>query len=93
MVDLKTVISQVQELQLVLHKIHDENMVISETFQMAAIIEKLPPSWEEFKNYLKHKHKEKLEDLIVKLRIEGDNHVLGRKIGKHPMESKENLVE
>jgi hypothetical protein len=34
----------------------------------------LSSSWKEFKNYLKHKHKEmKLEDLIVRLRIEEDN--------------------
>ncbi|KAK3001410.1 hypothetical protein RJ639_022096 [Escallonia herrerae] len=47
MVDSKTVISQVQEFQLILHDIHAEGM---------------------------HKRKEmKLEDLIVKLRIEEDN--------------------
>ena len=41
---------------------------------MAAIIKKLPPLWKEFKNYLKHKRKEmRLKDLIVRLRIEGDN--------------------
>ena len=49
-------------------------MVLSESFQVAEIIEKLPPSWNEFKNYLKHKRKEMgLEDLIVRLRIEEDN--------------------
>lgn len=42
MVDSKTVISQVQELQVILHEIHAEGMVLSETFQVAAIIEKLP---------------------------------------------------
>ncbi|KAK0596722.1 hypothetical protein LWI29_018407 [Acer saccharum] len=74
MIDNKTVISQVQELQLILHEIHAENMVLSESFQVAAVIEKLPPSWKEFKNYLKHKRKEMgLEDMIVRLRIEEDN--------------------
>ena len=72
--DSKTVMSQVQELQVILHEIHAEGMTLSETFQVAAIIEKLPPSWKEFKNYLKHKRKEmKIEDLIVKLRIEEDH--------------------
>ncbi|KAL2457669.1 zinc knuckle (CCHC-type) family protein [Abeliophyllum distichum] len=42
MVDSKTVISQVQE-QVILHDIHVEGMVLSETFQVAAMIEKLPP--------------------------------------------------
>ena len=41
---------------------------------MAAFIEKLPPAWKDFKNYLKHKRKEMtLEDLIVRLKIEEDN--------------------
>ncbi|XP_074570564.1 uncharacterized protein LOC141827228 [Curcuma longa] len=33
MVDSKTVISQVQELQVILHEIHSEGMMLSETFQ------------------------------------------------------------
>ena len=78
MVDSKSVISQVQELQLIIHGIHAEGMVISESFQVAAIIEKLPPAWKDFKNYLKHKRKEmNVEDLIVRLCIEEDNRGLG----------------
>lgn len=44
MVDSKTVISQVQELQVILYEIHTEWMILSETFQLVAIIEKLPPA-------------------------------------------------
>ena len=72
MVDSKTIISQVQDPQVILHEIHAEGMVLSESFQVATIIEKLPPNLKNFKNYLKHKHKEmKLEDLIVRLRRGG----------------------
>ena len=42
MVDLKTVLSQVHELQVVMHDIHAEGMTLSETFKVAAFIEKLP---------------------------------------------------
>ncbi|XP_076894669.1 uncharacterized protein LOC143547036 [Bidens hawaiensis] len=58
MIDSKTVMSQVQDLHVILHGIHAEGMSLSETFQVAYIIEKLPPSWVNFKNYLKHKQKE-----------------------------------
>ena len=34
-----------------------------------------------------------LEDLIVRLKIEEDNHVFDKKVRKHLMESKANLVE
>ena len=94
MVDSKTIISQVQDLQVILHEIHAEGMVLSESFQVAAIIEKLPPNWKDFKNYLKHKRKEmKLEDLIVRLRIEEDNGVSEKKIGNHSMELKAHVIE
>ena len=87
MVDSKTIISQVQDLQVILHEIHAEGMVLSESFQVAAIIEKLPQDWKDFKNYLKHKRKEmKLEELIVSLRIEEDNRVSENKVGNHSME-------
>ncbi|XP_047320211.1 uncharacterized protein LOC124924182 [Impatiens glandulifera] len=58
MVDSRPVIKQVLEIQVILHEIHVEGMNLGETFQVAAIIEKLPPSWNDFKNYLKHKQKE-----------------------------------
>ncbi|XP_073152041.1 uncharacterized protein [Henckelia pumila] len=71
-------------------------MEINEPFQVASIIEKLPPQWKDFKNYLKHKHKElKLEDLIVRLRIEEDNRNTETKSHKKIMktEAKKNLAE
>ncbi|GKB54981.1 retrovirus-related pol polyprotein from transposon TNT 1-94 [Tanacetum coccineum] len=93
MVDSKSVVSQVQDLQVLLHDIHAEGMTLSETFQVAAIIEKLPPSWVEFKNYLKHKRKEmSVEDLVVRLRIEEDNK-LAQKDSYTPDSAKANMVE
>ena len=90
-IDSKTITSQVQELQIILHV---EKMELSESFQVVAIVEKLPSFWKDFKIYLKHKHKEMgLEYLIVRLKIEEDNRVSEKKIGKHPIESKANLVE
>ncbi|XP_075499393.1 uncharacterized protein LOC142537784 [Primulina tabacum] len=66
MVDSKPVIIQVQELQVILHEIHGEEMTLSESFQVAAIVYKLPPVWKDFKNYLKHKRKEmNVEELIA----------------------------
>ncbi|XP_070053166.1 uncharacterized protein [Nicotiana tomentosiformis] len=97
MVDSKSIIIQVQELQVIIHDllaegisqintfveiinyviitniIFIESLVINEVFQVATMIEKLPPLWKDFKNYLKHKRKEmSLDDLIVRLRIEED---------------------
>ena len=93
MVDSKTVVSQVQEFQLILHEIHSEGMVLSEAFQVAAIIEKLPPGWKDFKNYLKHKRKEmNVEELIVRLRIEEDNRHFEKR-GSFQSEVKVNVVE
>ena len=94
MTDSKIVISQVQDLQLILHNIHAEDMSLCESFYVAALIEKLPQGWKEFKNYLKHKRKEMtLEELIVCLRIKEDNRNSEKRAGKHPMESKVNMVE
>ncbi|XP_075521579.1 uncharacterized protein LOC142554790 [Primulina tabacum] len=92
MVDSKSVMSQVQELQLLLHEIHAEGMSLSKSFQVAAMIDKLPPLWKDFKNYLKHKRKEmRLEDLIVRLRIEEDNKSTEAKASK--MAARVNIVE
>ena len=52
----------------------DNKTVITQVHEEAAINEKLPTLWKDFKNYLKHKLKEMtVEYLIVRLRIEEDN--------------------
>ncbi|PHT35058.1 hypothetical protein CQW23_26858 [Capsicum baccatum] len=54
------------ELQVIIHYLLAEGLIVNDVFQVAAIIEKLPLMWKDFKNYLKHKHKEMtIEDLIV----------------------------
>ena len=94
MVDSKTVISQTQDLQIILHDIHAEGMSSSDSFQVAAILEKLPPSWKDFKNYLEHKCKEmNLEKLIVRLRIKEDSRGNEKKSVNSSMGTKANIVE
>ena len=68
--------------------------MLSETFQVAAIIEKLSHVWKDFKNYLKHKRKEmSIENLIIRLHIEEDNRGYEKK-GAHTIgETKANFVE
>ncbi|GKA97760.1 retrovirus-related pol polyprotein from transposon TNT 1-94 [Tanacetum coccineum] len=62
---------QSHELQKVAHEIISEGMSLDEQFQVVVIIDKLPPSWKDFKNVLRHKTKEfSLESLITRLRIE-----------------------
>ncbi|KAL0285667.1 UNVERIFIED_CONTAM: hypothetical protein Sangu_2769300 [Sesamum angustifolium] len=69
-------------------------MKLSKYFQVVAMIEKLPPLWKDFKNYLKHKRKKMgLEDLIIRLRIEEDNCLSEMKSGKLQIEAKANLIE
>ena len=61
-------VSQVQEIQVILHEIHYKGVIVSEAFQVAVIIEKLSHVWKNFNNYLKHKPKEmNVEELIVRL--------------------------
>ena len=68
--------------------------MLSETLQVAAIIEKLPSAWKDFKNYLKHKRKEmSIEDLIIRLHIEEDNRGFEKKWAHNPDEAKANFME
>ncbi|GJW55155.1 pol polyprotein [Tanacetum coccineum] len=82
-----------KKFMVLLHDIHVEGMTLSETSQVAAMIEKLPPSWVEFKNYFKHKQKKtSVEDLVVRLRIEEENK-LAQKNTYTPDSPKANMVK
>lgn len=70
-VDSMAFTSKVQEIQVILHEIHVEGMILSETFLVDVIIEKLPSGWNDFENYLNYMWKEmNFDELIVRLRIE-----------------------
>ncbi|PHT33884.1 putative late blight resistance protein -like protein R1B-14 [Capsicum baccatum] len=72
----------------------DSGLIVNEAFQVAATIEKLPPLWKDFKNYLKHKQKEMIvEDLIVRLRIEEDNKAAERGSKENSIMNRANIVE
>nr|XP_009779276.1 PREDICTED: uncharacterized protein LOC104228500 [Nicotiana sylvestris] len=94
MIDNKIVGTQVQELQLIFPDLIAEGMVVNEAFQVAAMIKKIPPSWRDFKNYLKHKRKEmKLEDLVIRLKIEEDNKIAEKKSRGNSTIMGANIVE
>jgi hypothetical protein len=55
MVDERSVEAQSHELQKISHEIITEGMPLDEQFQIAVMIDKLPPDWKDFKNQLRHK--------------------------------------
>ena len=89
----KIVINLVQEFQLILYEIETEGIILPETFQVATIIEKLPPAWRDFKNYLKYKHKDmklKISLWILGLRRTTEN---PRRGVIRTLEAKANVIE
>ena len=52
MLDNILVLDQVHELQILINKLRDLSINIPESFQMGAIIVKLPPSWNSFRKLL-----------------------------------------
>ncbi|VFQ69424.1 unnamed protein product [Cuscuta campestris] len=88
MVDSKSVVAQAKELTVICNKCNEEKVGISEEFQVAAIIHKLPRSWEDFQADLKLKRTElNLEQLLMRLRIREEG--LARRGGG----AKANVVE
>uniref|UniRef100_A0A2N9FSN7 Retrovirus-related Pol polyprotein from transposon TNT 1-94-like beta-barrel domain-containing protein n=1 Tax=Fagus sylvatica TaxID=28930 RepID=A0A2N9FSN7_FAGSY len=95
MVDEKPIMDQVHEYQHIVLEILAEGMKIDEAFQAAALIEKLPPSWKDYRNYLKHKKRElSMEDLVVHIRIEESNRLRDQiEHVNHDFIYKANMVE
>ncbi|KAA0044986.1 uncharacterized protein E6C27_scaffold74G002950 [Cucumis melo var. makuwa] len=58
MTDEKFMEAQSHEIQKIAHEIISEGMPLDDQFQVAVIIDKLPPLWKDFKNTLRHKTKD-----------------------------------
>ncbi|GJV33669.1 hypothetical protein Tco_1394069 [Tanacetum coccineum] len=71
MTDSRPVLGQYNELLGILGRFTQHNMNMDESIQISCIIDKLPPSWKDFKHTLKHlKEKLTLIELGSHLRIE-----------------------
>jgi hypothetical protein len=54
MLDNVSVLDQMHELQILVHKLNDLSIKIPELFQVGAIIAKLPPSWNNYQKKFLH---------------------------------------
>ena len=71
MVDNKSVIDQLHEIQHILNQFKIQNMNMDESIVVSSVIDKLPPLWKDYKKELKHKIEEiTLEQLAQHLRVE-----------------------
>ncbi|XP_020242803.1 uncharacterized protein LOC109821020 [Asparagus officinalis] len=81
MVDDKSVLEQVYELEVLVNKIHVLKIVLPESFQVAAIIAKLPSTWKDYSKKLMHKTEDiSLEQLQKNLRIEEESRLRDSKL-------------
>uniref|UniRef100_A0A2N9EP68 Retrovirus-related Pol polyprotein from transposon TNT 1-94-like beta-barrel domain-containing protein n=1 Tax=Fagus sylvatica TaxID=28930 RepID=A0A2N9EP68_FAGSY len=76
MLDNVSVLDQMHELQILVHKLNDLSIKIPELFQVGAIIAKLPPSWNNYWKKLPHMAEElTLEQIGTHLRIEEESRI------------------
>lgn len=79
MVDDKPVLAQVYELQTIVHRMSNKGIDLPRAFQVAAVIHKLPHSWEKIKSFFDDKWKDMtLEELLAHIRIKEENQNKGR---------------
>ncbi|KAH9736084.1 hypothetical protein KPL71_017967 [Citrus sinensis] len=92
MVDTKSILDQIHELQIIVAKLRELKVEISESFQVGAIIAKLPQSWNDYRKKLLHsKENIILEELQKHLVIEEETRSRESK-DKHDS-TKVNVVE
>ena len=71
MVDDKSILEQVHELQVLVNKLTALSIPLPEIFQVGVIIAKLPPTWKDFSKRMMHKSEDySLDELLKHLRIE-----------------------
>ncbi|KAK2998749.1 hypothetical protein RJ639_023188, partial [Escallonia herrerae] len=73
MVDVRSVMEQFNEIKTILNRYSQHKLALDEFIVVTSIIDKLPPSWKNFRNSLKHRKEDiNLDELGTHLRIEED---------------------
>ncbi|XP_071933569.1 uncharacterized protein [Coffea arabica] len=94
MTDDKEMKIQITEYQMLLEDLKNEDINLPEKFAAGMLIEKLPESWADYKNNLKHKEKNYTMDELVKhILIEDSNKRELRATKAKEMAYKANLVQ
>ncbi|KAJ1389134.1 gag-polypeptide of LTR copia-type [Sesbania bispinosa] len=94
MVDDKPIMEQVHEYENLVADVLNEGMKMCEILQANVLLEKFPPSWNEFRNHLKHKKKDfTLQELISYMRTEEANRLKDKYHSIPSNLSNVNLVE
>ncbi|XP_021844984.2 uncharacterized protein [Spinacia oleracea] len=92
--DDKSIMDQVHDYENIVFDILGEGMNMCETLQANVILEKFPPSWNDYRSYLKHKKKDmNLQELIGHMRTEEANRLKDKFESLSLNSSKANLVE
>ncbi|KAL0423210.1 UNVERIFIED_CONTAM: Retrovirus-related Pol polyprotein from transposon TNT 1-94 [Sesamum radiatum] len=72
----------------------NEDMKMREILQPNVLLEKFPPSWNDYRNHLKHKKRDlTLQELISHMRTEEANRLKDKEISNSSFSIKANLVE
>ena len=94
MTEDKEIKVQINEFQKLVEDLKAEEIELPEKFVAGILIEKLPESWSDYKNNLKHKHKIlTLEELVTHILIEDANKKESRVAKAKEMALKANLVQ
>ena len=92
--DEKSVSSQIHEFHILLNDLKNEEIDLPEAFVVGCLIEKLPNSWKDYKNSMKHKRKHmNFEDVIVHIRIKEENKIRDKAEKATEFSSKVNMVK
>ncbi|KAK4388125.1 hypothetical protein Sango_2419100 [Sesamum angolense] len=93
-VDSKPIMDQVHEYENMVADVLSEDMKMCEILQANILLEKFPPTWNYYRNHLKHKKRYlTLQELINHMRMEEANHLKDKKISNSSVFIKANLVE
>ncbi|GJV60557.1 zinc finger, CCHC-type containing protein [Tanacetum coccineum] len=98
MVDTRPVMEQYHEMLRILGQYTQHNLMRDEAILVAVIIDKLPPSWKEFKHGLKHK-KEKLNLVQLGSHLRIEEGLINQELDNNPKEKNQigsssvNMVE
>jgi len=94
MIEGKDIKIHINEYHKLIEDIKTESIILSDEFMFELLIEKLPQSWMDYKQQLKHRHKQmSLSDMITHIIIKDTNRKECAAAKAKTLSTKANVVE